>query len=52
MRELLFGKAEGKARRRLQFVLLALVLALAAAAAGCGGDDGRRWRRQHLGLAT
>ena len=39
MRELLFGKAEGKARRRLQFVLLALVLALAAAAAGCGGDD-------------
>ena len=39
MRELLFGKAEGKARRRLQFVLLALVLGLAAAAAGCGGDD-------------
>jgi D-xylose transport system substrate-binding protein len=40
VRELLFGKAEGKARRRLQFVLLALVLALAAAAAGCGGGDG------------
>ena len=39
MRELLFGQAEGKARRRLQFVLLALVLALGAAAAGCGGDD-------------
>ena len=40
MRELLFGKAEGKARRRLQLVLLAFVLALAAVAAGCGGDDG------------
>jgi len=40
VRELLFGKAEGKARRRLQFVLLAFVLGLAAVAAGCGGDDG------------
>ena len=39
MRELLFGKAEGKARRRLQLALLAFVLALAAVAAGCGGDD-------------
>jgi D-xylose transport system substrate-binding protein len=39
VRELLFGKAEGKARRRLQLVLLAFVLALAAVAAGCGGDD-------------
>jgi D-xylose transport system substrate-binding protein len=39
VKELLFGKAEGKARRRLQFVLLSVVLALAAAAAGCGGDD-------------
>jgi D-xylose transport system substrate-binding protein len=37
VRELLFGKAEGKARRRLQFVLLAFVLGLAAVAAGCGG---------------
>ena len=40
MRALLFGKAEDKARRRFQFVLLGLVLALAAIAAGCGGDDG------------
>ena len=39
MREPLFGKAEGKARRRLQFVLLAFVLGLAAVAAGCGGGD-------------
>jgi D-xylose transport system substrate-binding protein len=39
VRELLFGKAEGKARRRLQLALLAFVLALAAVAAGCGGDD-------------
>jgi D-xylose transport system substrate-binding protein len=39
VRELLFGKAEGKARRRLQLVLLVFVLALAAVAAGCGGDD-------------
>ena len=39
MRELLFG-AESKARRRLQFVLLAFVLGLATVAAGCGGDDG------------
>ena len=40
MRELLFGKAEGKTRRRLQFVLLAFVLGLAAVASACGGDDG------------
>jgi D-xylose transport system substrate-binding protein len=40
VRELLFGKAEGKTRRRLQFVLLAFVLGLAAVASGCGGDDG------------
>ena len=39
MRELLFGKTEGKTRRRLQFVLLAFVLGLAAVASGCGGDD-------------
>jgi D-xylose transport system substrate-binding protein len=40
VRELLFGKTEGKTRRRLQFVLLAVVLGLAAVASGCGGDDG------------
>ena len=40
MRELLFGKTEGKTRRRLQFVLLAFVLGLAVVASGCGGDDG------------
>ena len=40
MRELLFGKTEGKTRRRLQLVLLAFVLGLAAVASGCGGDDG------------
>jgi D-xylose transport system substrate-binding protein len=40
VRELLFGKAEGKTRRRLQFVLLAFVLGLAAVASACGGDDG------------
>jgi D-xylose transport system substrate-binding protein len=40
VRELLFGKTEGKRRRRLQFVLLAFVLGLAAVASGCGGDDG------------
>jgi D-xylose transport system substrate-binding protein len=39
VRELLFGKTEGKTRRRLQFVLLAFVLGLAAVASGCGGDD-------------
>ena len=39
MRELLFGKTEGKTQRRLQFVLLAFVLGLAAVASGCGGDD-------------
>lgn len=39
MRELPFGKAEGKARRRFQLVLLAFVLGLAGVAAGCGGDD-------------